>query len=159
MIYSTLLWIHIVAAGLVLGLLAVFPFLPVDPPRGPAERAVLRHSLAFLNLSSNALLVPSIVVLFITGVLMSVGPFSEWDLVSEEGQWIVVGMFLWTLVAAIVAGLMFGVVKEMLSLAEDDEVQASRMDRLRRQFRWGYVMGVIVTLATFWVMVFQPVFF
>lgn len=158
-IYPTLKWIHLIAAALVLGLLAAYPFLPPGTPADEKERAVVRHALAFLNASSSWLLVPSVVVLFITGVLMSVGPFSEWDMFGREGQWIIAGMFLWTLVAALVAGLMLGIVKEMLTLAEAGELASGRMRTLWKQFRWGYFLGAAVTLATFWVMVFQPVFF
>lgn len=156
--YLTLKWLHILAAALVFGLLATFPFLPTGKPDDLRERAVLRHMLAFLDVSSNALLVPSIVLLFVTGLLMSVGPFSDWDVLGAEGQWIVVGMFLWMLVAGIVGGALLGVVKEMKSLDARGEARSERMASLWRQFRWAYASGAAVSLAAMWVMVFQPVF-
>lgn len=158
-VYLLLKWAHIVTAGVVVGMLVTYPFLPTGIPQDSNERAVTRHMLRFLHRSSNALLIPSLVILFVTGLFMSVGPFSEWEVFGREGQWIVVGMFLWTLVAAIVGGVLLGLVKEMLSLAERDELNSPRLAKLWKQFRWGYFTGAAVSLATIWVMVFQPVFF
>jgi uncharacterized membrane protein len=157
-VYLTLKWLHIITAGIVLGLLAAYPMLPGHSPRDALDARATRHVLAFLDKANNWLLIPSIVLLFVTGILMSVGPFAIWNLFEGEGFWIILGMVLWLGIAGIVAGLMAGVIKEMKALVDGGEAQSPRMGKLWKQFRWGLIAGIIVTLAALWVMVFQPGF-
>lgn len=157
-LYLTMKWLHILGAGVVLGLLAMLPLTPIRSPRSPEDRAIAEHVLSFLHKATYWFMLPAIVVLFVTGLVMSVPPVAVLEPFSREGRWIVLGMALWTLIAGIVGGFMGGIAREMQTTAQRDSGSDRRLEDLWRQYRLGIVASIVVTLTAIWVMVFQPAF-
>lgn len=155
--YLWLNYLHIIAAAVLIGGLAAFPLLRREAQR-TGDPGVVRHNLHVLNRTSNLLLVPSIVILFITGMLMGAGPWARWNMFRPEGRWALIGMMMWALLAAAV-GFVAGVVKQMRPVAEEEEgLGSDRLRMLWRQYRWGVIAAAVLALLTEGVMVFKPGF-
>lgn len=153
--YLTLNLLHILSAAVLIGGVAAFPLLRREAQRA-TDPAVARHNLHVLNRVGNLLLVPAIVLLFVTGMLMGAGPWARWNMFLPQGRWALVGMMMWAVLAAAV-GYLVGVVKQMGPVADEEGMDGGRLRRLWVQYRWAVIATAVLAVATEAVMVYKPV--
>lgn len=159
--YGFVLWIHILSAGILIGLVALQPVIRYEAARAggdgqSARGPAMMHAARVLDASTSRLGVPALLVLFLTGLLMVVGPLARWSLFDPAGRWALLGIATWLLLSVGI-GLLAGLARQARSRLALDETHESA----GAAWRWhGRVLlaTIVVVLFAEWLMVIRPSF-
>lgn len=150
--YNTLQLLHVVGAMVVVGYLAVIPMWR-SALQKDAEPNVLRAFLGTLASVQTRVVLPAIGLLFVTGLLMVVGPLAEgvplqFSRMSQAGIAIalIFGFIVWNGLGQ--------PAKKMLALVEKGEHQGPAMDKLWSDWRTALMSASLLALVATGLMVF-----
>lgn len=155
--YDTVQWVHVLAAAVVIGVLAMLPFVRLVASR-IEDVAVVQYTTHLLHAVLLRLVAPALVVVFATGLLMIAGPLARWDALHVGGRWALVGLALWVVLSAVV-GFVLGLLRQMSLLAEHDHAGTEEMRKRWREYRVSVAVAISLVVVIEWVMVARPVLF
>lgn len=154
--YTTLKWLHVLFASVVVGYFAILPMIRARL-KGATDPALHRASLDLLKTLDTRLALPSIGLLLVTGLVMTLAlPESPFQLATT--RWAVSGLVLAIILGILVALSLGGAVRRMLVLADKGEIVGPDADKAWGDWRVAVLSGALLSVVAVGLMVFKPGF-
>ena len=148
--------LHVVGAAVIVGWFAVLPMW-----KGAATRSgdpqVIAHFLRSEESAEKRLVLPAVVILLVTGVLMTLGPFAmAWNLLRV--RWVQASVVLTIILGVLLVAGLAAPRRKMLDLVEKGEGTGPAMDKLWGEWRTALLAGAVLSVLATGYMVYQGSF-